>query len=133
MNWSNIPNDIIYQHILPLLPIDTKLSLKVKPRKIPDDIIENLQKELDKIKHKAFVSIYRSESIIIEFLQIKKNLDHLEKKIYVHSRFHAGDHYAEYIYQDYGDQVDNMWEYNIKTIWDYNIENRKWIQKNENI
>jgi hypothetical protein len=62
IDWSNLPNEIIYK-ILLLLPIDTKLSLKVKPRKIPDDIITKLNREISKIKHRYGI-YYRNETEI---------------------------------------------------------------------
>jgi hypothetical protein len=127
MEWSNLPHEILYIHILPLLPIDIRLSFKIEPRKLSNDIIENLQTEINKIENKRFVSIYRSEGRILEFLQIKKHKDHLEKEIYVRSRFYTGEYYAEYMYLNYGDQVNNMWEFNIDTTWEHNIFDRKWV------
>jgi hypothetical protein len=123
MNWSNIPNDIIYQKILPLLPIDTKLSLKIKPQKIPDDIITNLQNELNKIENRPFIYHLNCSLSNIRFIDIRKII---ANKTYVYWKFFVGEN-DEYVYtqseQDITNEtVSNSYQFNFTTMqWEIQV------------
>jgi hypothetical protein len=121
MNWSNLPHEVIYQKILPLLPIDTKLSLKVKPKKLSNNIIENLQTEINKIKNKPFITRIDIENKNILFLQIRK---HIINKIYIHWRIIIGSTYDEYIYTEHVEPITNTWQ--ITNTWYHNAIRDKW-------
>jgi hypothetical protein len=130
MEWSHLPDEVIYQQILPLLPIDTKLSLKVKPQKLSNNIIENLQIEINKIKNKPYIYHINSSLRNLRFIDIRKII---ADKTYVYWKFFVGEN-DEYVYtqsaQDIvDDKISNSYQFNFSTNqWEIQVRDNEIYQ-----
>jgi hypothetical protein len=88
VDWTLLPIDIVYEHILPKLPIDTRIKLQVSPKRISKEICNNLETKLQEIKNPTKLYFENIQGGILRFLDIRKVINEM---IYSNHLYFVGD------------------------------------------